>query len=332
MRSNIVATILARVISVLIASLIGALSCAQASKLVVGISAHFGQGEGDPRTMLPQLTEVGWKTIRDEFYWSHIEDDSGGLVLPVQLRNLLKASQTSGIKLVVVLGYGHPLHTNGDKPITALSRQQFGRYVRFVVEQTRDVAVAYEIWNEWDIGIGGGTAGKPTDYLRLVEHVAPIIRESAVSAIILAGSATPESVDRGYLDELIRGGLLRHVDAISIHPYVWERKSGARPADMIRWVTALSNRTPQARFWITETGWPTHYSKLPLYGRIYSLEQQAQWLCESLRAVRSLPQVSGFFWYTLFDRSARFDPEASFGLIDAEGHQKPAFNSKPCLP
>ena len=185
---------------------------------VVGISTHFAQGQGDPATYIPRMKSSGWGALRDEAFWSHTERSPDQFLVPRAIQDTLAVARHHGMATTLLLGYGHPVHTRGVKPTTDEQRAAFAKYARFIAEQTKDLVDTLEIWNEWDINIGGGLEGSPEDYIALLREVVPVIRKAAPNVKIIGGSLTPEGVDRGYLRALVNLGLLDWVDGISVHP------------------------------------------------------------------------------------------------------------------
>ena len=299
--------------------------------ITLGISTHFAQGVGDPAVEVARLVANGWRGVRDEVFWSHTETSPGVYELPAPIKTLLAAGRSSGVLPVLLLGYGHPIHTRGMKPLTAAERQAFTRYAQFVAENVRGKVAAIEIWNEWDISIGGGLPGKPEDYLALLREVIPVIRKSDPDMKIIAGSVTPEGVDRGYLRSLIELGLLDLVDGISVHVYVWSRKAST-PQDASDWVRRILSYSRGKSLHITEIGWPTH--KATLWKAAGSTESvQRNYVCATRALLSLIPSVRSIYFYGHIDSGTDpTDPEHRFGLIRQDGTPRPAFAINTCDP
>ncbi len=297
--------------------------------ITLGISTHFAQGVGDPAVEIPRLAANGWAGVRDEVYWSHTETSPGVYDLPAPIKALLAASRSSGIFPVLLLGYGHPVHTRGMKPSTAAERLAFTRYAQFVAENVHRQVAALEIWNEWDISIGGGSPGKPEDYLALLREVVPVIRRSAPDIKIIAGSVTPEAVDRGYLRALVELGLLDLVDGISVHAYVWSRKAST-PQVASDWVRRILGYSRGKPLHITEIGWPTHVATLwKSPGSTESVQRNH--VCATRSLLSLIPGVGSIYFYGHVDSGP--DPtnaEHRFGLIRQDGTARPAFAINTC--
>lgn len=299
--------------------------------LKVGISTHFAQGQSDPLIYVPKMRRNGWLALRDEAYWSHTERSPGHFAMPDAIQSTLAVAKSNGVSALILLGYGHPTHTRGFKPTTSDQRSAFTRYASFVAEQTKDLVDALEIWNEWDIDIGGGLAGRPEDYIALLREVVPAIRRIAPSIKIIGGSVTPEGVDRGYLRALIDLGLLDWVDAISVHAYVWSRDAST-PADAAIWLHKLLRYTRGKPLHVTEIGWPTHKAFMRRREGV-SESTQRDYVCQTTSLFAAIPSVKSVFFYGLLDEGVNdSNPEHRFGLIRQNGDPRPAFAVNACSP
>lgn len=297
----------------------------------IGIATHFAQGHGRPPVHIPLMAQQGWLALRDEAYWSHTERELGVFAIPELLQAALTSAKSSGVSTLLLLGYGHPIHTQGAKPTTREQRAAFAKYAAFVAERTRHLVDAIEVWNEWDIDIGGGTVGRPEDYIALLREVVPAIRLAAPGIKIIGGSATPEGVDRGFLRELINMGLLDLVDGISVHAYVWSR-SKSTPNDAADWVRKLLTYTRGKPIHVTEIGWPTHRA---LSWRSAGVSETAQrdYVCATVQLLQTIPTVKSVYFYGLLDVGAdERNPEHRFGLIRQNGEPRPAFALNACKP
>ncbi len=296
---------------------------------VVGISTHFAQGQGDPSTHIPRMKQNGWGALRDEAFWSHTERSPGHFVVPRPIQGTLAVARQHGMTTTLLLGYGHPAHTRGVKPTTDEQRAAFAKYARFIAEQTKDLVDALEIWNEWDIDIGGGVDGTPEDYIALLREVVPHIRKAAPKVKIIGGSLTPEGVDRGYLRALVNLGLLDWLDGISVHAYVWSRSANT-PQDAANWVSSILSYTRGKPIYVTEIGWPTHNSSFQGRGGVSELTQR-EYVCKTVSMMAAIPSVKSIYFYGLLDSGTDSgNPEHRFGLIRRDGESRPAFALKAC--
>lgn len=320
------------VLGVLLLALLLLCSRVGAEERLFGVATHFGM-RGHSSESLPLLAAAGANTLRDEVYWSEVEDAAGVLRMPAAVDAYVDAALAHGIAPLLVLGYGHPNYDGGDKPRSAAARAGYARYAAFVVAHFRGRVHSYELWNEWDIAIGGTSPGTPSDYLALVDAALPTLRGSDPTARFLAGAVTPAGVAHGWLREAVALGLLPHVDGLAVHPYNYTTRDGDRPED---WWTGLALLRGQLRderppgeprvappLYVTETGWPDHVGR---HGR--SAGQQAAYAARVFLLAATLPELRGLWWYTWEDAGRDpFDPEGHFGLIDRDGQPKPAWHA-----
>ncbi len=120
-------------------------------------------------------------------------------------------------------------------------------YVKEQVLATSDVP-AWEITNEPEMKWWGGPI-PPADYMRMLREAHAIIRAANADARIVGPAVGANSEGIVYLKSLIDMGLLEHVDAISVHYYVFHKNLLLEEVKRI-----VAGRKP---IWITETGWTT---------------------------------------------------------------------------
>ena len=107
----------------------------------------------------------------------------------------------------------------------------------------------YEIWNEWDIGIGlpkpYRKGGSPEDYVRLLKAVYPRIKAVDPDVTVIAGASTSGGVKKGWLEAIVKLGALDYCDAISIHSYNYNEKFPQRgPEACSTWMKTLPQEWP----------------------------------------------------------------------------------------
>ena len=119
-------------------------------------------------------------------------------------------------------------------------------------------------------------------------------------------------------------------DHVGVHPYSYP----ARPTDESTGAWNTFVRLPAVRevmvdngdtdtsIWITEYGAPTGSSQVAV-----TEQEQAESLIEALGQARAWPWVDAFFVYNLRDQGDPADPEQNFGLIRADGSEKPAYRA-----
>ena len=191
----------------------------------------------------------------------------------------------------------------------------------------------YEIWNEWDIGIGlpkqydkGGSA---EDYAKLLKAVYPRIKAVDPGVTVIAGASTSGARQKGLArgDRQARGPrfLRRHLDP---QLQLQRQVPRARPEACSAWMTGVQamlrkyNDGKDVPFYVTEMGWPTHVTR---HGT--DPELSASYLARLYLLARTSPSFEGIWWYDFQDDG--WNPqynEDNFGLVRPDLTPKPSYH------
>lgn len=301
-----------------------------------GVATHDGFARA-PRSDSGQKLAIGVNAVRDEVFWAHVQPSLGEWQVPEHAERWVNDAVSHGIEPFVILGYGHPSHHQGAKPLDALTLDAFKQYALFIVRHFRGRVRHYEVWNEWDADTGGSPPGEPQAYVRLLRHVVPALREADPSICIVAGSALPSARFNGWLDRALRLGLLAHADALSLHTYNYGEGEGRdtpeRWADDTRWfIGQRLPRYPDARgkpVLVTEMGWSSHAGGLSeQLQAAYALRLRLLAIELSLATAGQANPLAGLWWYDWQDDGEDpMDPEHHYGLLDRSGQPKPAWRA-----
>jgi len=178
-----------------------------------GVNIHFtdpAKGEMD------QFAEAGYRLARMDLAWSAVEREGGVYDFAAYDRLVTQLSK-AGARALFILDYGNPLYDNGKSPCTEAGRAAFSRYAAAAAAHFRGKGVIWEIWNEpnltqfWKPGPNAG------DYAKLAVATVRAVRAADPTAVILAPGSSGFPWE--FLETVCRGGVLEHVDAISVHPY-----------------------------------------------------------------------------------------------------------------
>jgi len=187
--------------------------------------------------------EHGFKWVRisaieDPLNWQNVDLGNGEYRIDPEVDAVVTEYTNLGINLLLNLTCGIDiLGTGKDCPDTARFRsegdiQRYCEYVRFIVDYFRGRIRYYEIWNEPNAyGAPHGDVAL-RDYIRLVKHLVPVIRETDPTAKVVVGAvcgwfepAFPGygtfdryTFDLEWLEDLITSGVAPLVDVISWHP------------------------------------------------------------------------------------------------------------------
>lgn len=314
-------------------ALVRAGSAPQADRFIVGACTHFSQGKGVLDRNIESIQQAGIVSIRDEVGWGSVERQKGKLAMPGQFDTYVRRAAAEGLNVLLILDYANGFYDDGDRPRSPEAIEGFCRYAEFVVKHFGQAVRLYEVWNEWDIGIGlpkrydkGGSA---EDYVKLLKAVYPRIKAADPGVTVMAGACTSGAVKGGWLEEIAKRGALDSCDAISIHSYNYSDKFPERgPEACAAWMTGVQamlrnyNEGEDVTFYVTEMGWPNHVTK---HGTDPQLS--ASYLARLYLLARTSPSFKGIWWYDFQDDG--WNPqynEDNFGLVRPDLTPKPAYH------
>lgn len=300
---------------------------------LVGACTHFSQGKGVVEMNLDSIKGAGIDAIRDEVGWGSVERAKGKLVMPERFDTYVRRASARGLDVLLILDYANRFYDDGDRPRSPEALDGFCRYSEFVVRHFGSDVCLYEIWNEWDIGIGLAEpyrkGGSPEDYVKLLKAVYPRIKAADPGVTVMAGASTSGGVKRGWLEDIVKLGALDYCDAISIHSYNYNDKFPQRgPEACSAWMTSVQamlrqyNGGAAVPFYVTEMGWPTHVTKGGTDPQL-----SASYLARLYLLARTSPSFKGLWWYDFQDDG--WNPkynEDNFGLVRPDLTPKPAYH------
>jgi polysaccharide biosynthesis protein PslG len=292
----------------------------------IGVVTHFGQNKGNVQANLDLIQQMGATSIRDEIDWAKVERQPGQYAISTSTDNFVNASLAKGQKPLVTLCYGNPFYDNGDKPISPTAIEGFARYAEFVVRHFKGTVSRYEIWNEWDNGVGHTTPGTAATYVNLLKVVYPRLKAIDPNLVILGGAMSGGAVRGPWLGEMLAAGALSSADAISIHQYIFH-STGYRktPEALVDHINAAENTVRSYNggkdfpLYLTETGWPTTVLGTPP-------DEVADFDAQTVLLAPTMPFLKGIWWYDFQDNGT--DPsnvEDNFGLVRADLSPKPGY-------
>lgn len=304
----------------------------ESSRFVVGACTHFCQGKGIIEMNLDSLRHAGIDSIRDEVIWGEVERERGKLVMPERFDRHVREAARRRIEVLLILDYANRFYDDGDRPRSPDAIEGFSRYAEFVVNHFGSDVLYYEVWNEWNIGIGlpkpYRKGGSPEDYVKLLKAVSPRIKAANPNAIVMAGGSTSGGVKRGWLEGILKLGALDHCDAISIHSYNYNDRFPERgPEACSTWMAGVQemirryNGGKDVAFYVTEMGWPTHVTKGGTDPQL-----SASYLARLYLLARTSPSFKGLWWYDFQDDGWKPEyNENNFGLVRPDLTPKPGY-------
>lgn len=310
------------------------LACTTASSasVIYGMGSHVGQGRTTPEQIWAWLTDANFRGTRDEIYWGDVEKEPGVFSFTKRAKTSLETINTSvkrGFTPLVVLDYGNRIYDEGDLPYTDNGRAAFARYSSFIASSVAPEVMLFEVWNEWNIGMGSKPRrkyGSPEDYVKLTAEAARAVKQAKPNSIVIGGSLADDLGDWPWLRQAISFGLLNHVDGISVHMYnYYNSPNNGGDAEFMKRLhqleQILQKTKPKSppKIYITEIGWPNHSGK----GSV-TPEVAADTAVRFLFASREIKTLGGIWFYELMDGgSDPNDKEHHFGALTLSGTDKP---------
>jgi len=306
---------------------------AQSESFLVGACTHFSQGKGVLDRNIESLKRASIASIRDEVGWGSVEREKGRLVMPERFDAYVRKAAAEGLNVLLILDYANRFYDDGDRPRSPEAIEGFCRYAEFVVRHFGKDVRLYEVWNEWDIGIGlpkqYNKGGSAEDYVKLLKAVYPRIKAVDPGVIVMAGGSTSGGVKKGWLEGVVKLGALDFCDAISIHSYNYNEKFPDRgPEACSAWMTGVQamlrkyNEGKDVTFYVTEMGWPTHVTRGGADPQL-----SASYLARLYLLARTSLSFKGIWWYDFQDDG--WDPqynEDNFGLVRPDLTPKPSYH------
>jgi hypothetical protein len=318
-------------VALLLCSPVGALAANAPATFIVGVGTHLFNRPMPVTVPVAMMREAGIGSVRDDVFWSTIEQQPGVLGMPQDAFRYLKAQRASGLGNVLVLGYGNRFHANDSKPIARTVRDGYARFVDVVAHRLKGQVGFYEVYNEWDLEDPASPAFSDA-YLDLVRDTAAQLHGIDPKARVLAGAVTTQGIKAGFADRLVAGGVMKSVDGLSLHPYVHcEKTSGGNtPESWVRWLREVSAHLEgiagqPVPLYLTEMAWHSTADRHPC-----GIDEgtQAAWLARAYLLAKTLPSIKGLWWYDLAnDGNDPADPEHNFGLLRRDLSPKPAYEA-----
>jgi hypothetical protein len=318
-------TVIVKLVS---ATLFFAATAAAQPPFIVGVCTHFAQGKGILPANLSLIRQAGAGAIRDDFSWGAVERQKGQYAIPPAWDEFVNRTLDAHIEPLLIFAYGNRLYDNGNKPQSDEAIEAYTRYAEFVVRHFKGKVRMYEVWNEWDIKIGGTDPGTAEAYAKLLKAVYPRIKKIDPTITVLGGCPTSGGIRKGWLDRFLASDVLGSLDAVSIHTYNYsEPGRGRTPEAWAEFVAAAAASVHAAKggknvpLYVTEMGWPTHTGKAGT-----TPEQSAAYLARLFLLARTLPSLKGVWWYDFQDDGWKADDrENNFGTVRPDFTPKPSY-------
>jgi hypothetical protein len=179
-----------------------------------GVNIHF---TGLPRD-LTMIADAGFKFIRMDLVWSRVEQNKGEYEFKESGYDALTLGcEELGIRVLYILDYSNELYETDRSVRTEAGRKAFADFATAAAKRYAGNGILWEVWNEANIGQFWRPQPSIDDYCKLVEAVAPRIREADPNGQVVAGATSQIPLE--WFEGCFKNGLLNWIDVLSVHPY-----------------------------------------------------------------------------------------------------------------
>lgn len=319
----------------------------------LGVCTHFERRSGGwkAESLVPLIAGMGAALVRQEIDWSQVEREAGVYAIPTVDRDWLDRVRAAGLRIILVLCYGNPVHAD------PLDPQAYARYAAYMAAELRDYPIAaFELWNEpTNFAIlkthGGAWSGRAPSpwvdrYAEMIAAAAPAIKAADPRArvIINPGECQFAHMVRSH------AAALAQVDGVAHHPYPtrfppetvpWggpqiRARDGIDAADddhsfASLWrMTREHSRTGLGReltVYATEYGYSTYnHHRKPASFAGYSPAVQAAYLVRGVVLGCACGLEALAIYDFMDDGTDRYEAEHNFGLV---AHESAGWRPKP---
>lgn len=285
----------------------------------LGVSIYQKANQQDIRL----VADAGFKWARTDMTWSRIEEKKGEYnFVNSGYDELNKWMVDEGIQPYYMLGYGNPLYEE-NQITTEKSRKAFINFVDSVTKRYKNQGNVWEIWNEANIRFWK-THPSYKDYSHLVNEVAPIIKKNDPSGKVVAPAVS--GLNDGsfkWLEQLFKQGILKNIDAISVHPYRGQNPESVE-ADYKRLRQLVKKYSSKNIPIISgEWGYSTEYSQN--FQDDDKERKQAEYLTRMF-LVNMSTNIPMTIWYNLKNNGNEFQRRIdNYGIVTSDGQPKVSY-------
>jgi hypothetical protein len=298
-----------------------------------GVHIHVGPSFNRFDLYWPRFAELNVTSYRAEVVWSAIEQQKGQYTFITDpypapdtfkyVDEMIRNAHFHGISPLVILGYANPLYDGGGLPISDEAQAAFVKYAVFIAQRYKGVVHQYELWNEWNIGLGVSVSprvlGTAEDYVRLLKKVYVALKAVDPDIVLIAGAVAQQDI--GWTQKALAAGAGTAMDAYSIHPYNFPNV----PEQVFDYLGKLEQTLKSATgrdvpIYVTELGWHTAVNPSAV-----TRSTQADYLARLYLAAPMYSFLKGIWWYDFRDDNPNpANVHDNFGLYDNDYVQKPA--------
>ncbi|MBN1991742.1 MAG: hypothetical protein JW953_03495 [Anaerolineae bacterium] len=295
-------------------------------------------------SMLVLAQQSGADTIVQVFPWREVEPTRGQFHWEVT-DQIVAGAEYYGLDLIVRLDQHPAWASKVDLSLNAPpdNLDDYGYFVRRVVERYRGRVGTYIIWNEPNLALEwGGQPPDPAAFTELLRVGYQAVKTVDPNAVVVAAGLAPTNSNNGqamderlFLQEMYRAGASAYFDVLAAHPYSFGQPPLAAAGDRehpafkrlaeLRAIM-LKNGDAHKPVWITEMGWTVDPPpEQPDIG--VNLAQQAAYLVDALNMIRrEWPWVE---LVTVWNLSVPEpgDPFGGYSLLNFDGTPRPVYRA-----
>jgi len=299
----------------------------------VGVNIHFIQGHKED---LDLIAKCGFKFVRMDFSWEETEP-KGGQYNWAAYDELSDHLAERGLRAIYILDYVNPAyeppvesrHAVGEptpeqhiaSPRHPESVAAFAKWAAAAAHHFRNRGVIWEIYNEPN---GDFWRPKPNvaEYTALALATGKAIREAEPDAIVVAPAMS--QFDWKYLEPFLSSGVLKYLDAVSVHPYRSPDKppeTAAPDYNRLReLIDRLAPESKRGKIPILSGEWGYSSNRKGV-----SLEMQAEYAVRQQLSnlLNGVPLSIWYDWKN--DGTDPDDNESNFGVTWPDLRPKPAY-------
>ena len=286
---------------------------------IMGVCTHLsknGMTTADAQNYVDLARKGGASFWRDELPWSVVEPAKGQYYFPESADMAVDYTLSIGLEPLFILDYGN--NNYGTDVTTDEWLEGYLGYVRAMVTHFKGRIKYYEVWNEWNVGVGGldkKYRDQPELYAKILVATYKTVKEIDPEITVIGG------VVAGAVESWIEGMLKYPEAANSFDVFSFHTYTDGKSAEDYSYEAAFQTvadlldkyrEGERPEVWMTETGWPTHI------GLKSSTEEfsAANLVRLYTWALANPDLVDKVFWYDLHNDGVLAEEiESNFGLL-----------------
>jgi hypothetical protein len=161
------------------------------------------------------IVGAGYKWVRIDIDWASVERRPGQYDF-AHVDARLNALSGRGVRIIGILMSSYTPFGNGGSVDLPEEIDAYARFAAAAVARYRNRGVLWEIWNEPDVPMFWKGRPNPDDYVRMASAAAEAIKANHPDEWLVGPACS--RIDIEFLRACFNRGLLRHLDAVTVHP------------------------------------------------------------------------------------------------------------------